>query len=61
MSYYSDSNDYGPCPICADQFVIVVAGPDENGQYDTEDCPCQTDPDFDPANYLQEWEDQQCR
>jgi len=31
-----------PCPICNDAFVIAVAGPDENGQYDTDDCPCQT-------------------
>ena len=39
------------CPLCHDQFVIAVAGPDSFGNYDTDDCPCQLDPDFDPANY----------
>ncbi len=33
------------CPICNDQYVVAVAGPDENGQYDTEDCPCQVLPE----------------
>jgi hypothetical protein len=31
-----------PCPTCNDTFVICVAGPDRDGNYDTDDCPCQT-------------------
>jgi len=29
------------CPICHGAYTIAVAGPDENGQYDVDDCPCQ--------------------
>lgn len=29
------------CPICNDEFMVIVAGPDENGMYDADDCPCQ--------------------
>ena len=45
------------CPICNDQFVIAVAGPDGNGQYDTDDCPCVVVPDFDAEQYIREMED----
>ena len=31
------------CPICHGRWTVVVAGPDENGLYDTDDCPCQKD------------------
>lgn len=27
------------CAMCNDARIIAVAGPDENGQYDTDDCP----------------------
>jgi hypothetical protein len=33
------------CPICNGTLIIATAGPDENGQYDTDDCPCQTVPE----------------
>lgn len=42
------------CPVCHGSLMIVVAGPDYFGNYDTTDCPCQTDPDFDPADYERE-------
>lgn len=45
------------CPICNDRFVIAVSGPDENGQYDTDDCPCQIVPGFDAEEYLRELAD----
>ena len=37
-----------PCPVCGDSFIITVAGPDENGNYDVDDCPCQTGAELDP-------------
>lgn len=33
---------YGDCEVCHGRRTIAVAGPDENGQYDTEDCPACT-------------------
>jgi predicted transcriptional regulator len=45
-----EHDDYfGPaCRICNDRYVVAVAGPDENGQYDTDDCVC-TRLDYDPS------------
>lgn len=43
-----DAWNHIPCPVCNDTFTIAVAGPDENGQYDTDDCPCQTADQLDP-------------
>jgi hypothetical protein len=31
----------GICPLCHGTFTLATAGPDEFGNYDTEDCPCQ--------------------
>lgn len=30
------------CQTCHGTGIIIVAGPDENGLYDADDCPCQT-------------------
>ena len=31
-----------PCPLCHGKLTVATAGPDRDGQYDTDDCPCQT-------------------
>ena len=30
-----------PCDLCHGRLIVMVAGPDADGNYDTEDCPCQ--------------------
>lgn len=32
---------WSECDLCHGTLTVPVSGPDENGQYDTDDCPCQ--------------------
>lgn len=50
VEYRIDPN----CPLCHGSGTVTTGGPDHWGNYDTDDCRCQTDPDFDPADYEEE-------
>lgn len=66
MGYTGDPNNPGidvgdeakpPCPICNDRFIVIVAGPDDNGQFDADDCPCQVLDEVTLADLIEELAD----